>query len=446
MLNFPNEVLLRIFSFVRDDETFNNILPVSPLFHVLGNDELTRNQYWERAEDVQPRFDHWTTNPRRHRVQELNFELSNDLIEQNNIFSSLSIFPNLTSLTIRNGTVSAHMSHIYTALTSLQNLRRLRLEQCKFLPITRAVPPTITALFTVKHLILHNIHFLIDFDFNSPIDAQLAKPVECPLPLTLLGGLEELSISSDDSGTRAMGQATLLIPHTPRLIRLSVTGPFSTKEEDEHEEVHPPIQLPLLTGFRGPYRVALSLIRSAVNMEDVTVTDELTSEQALAVLAGLHPHAVRSIELKLTRWADDVLYEIAHRFASCKRIKIVYCYGGPTQEFLFVLGVHHLSRMPALDTLLIHARPEDAMDREPRYSELFRAFFAAHAKWVADGVAGKRITQPFPTNEVTKELLAVWRRYVPLLKLIKFGKCRWTRESRGGAWKVEAIDADGNAL
>ncbi|KAJ7208705.1 hypothetical protein B0H12DRAFT_1242974 [Mycena haematopus] len=238
------------------------------------------------------------------------------------------------------------------------------------------------------------------------------------------------STTSDHSGKRAMDQATLLIPHTPRLIRLSVTGPFSTKEEYEHRQVHPPIQLPLLTGFRGPYRVALSLIRSAVDMEEVTVTDELTSEQALEILAGLHSHAVCSIELKLTRWDDDVLCEIAHRFDSCKRIKIVYCYGGPTEEFLFDLGVHHLCRMPGLDTLLIHARPgpEDAMNREPTYphsSELFDAFFVAHAQWVADGVAGKRTARPLPSIEVTKELLAVWRRYVPLLDLIELVQHHW---------------------
>ncbi|KAJ7208703.1 hypothetical protein B0H12DRAFT_1242973 [Mycena haematopus] len=195
MPTFPNEVLLRIFTFVRDDETFNDICRASQLFHALGNDELTRNQYWERAEDVQSRLDYWTTDPRRRRVQELNFTLSNDFI-QHKIFSSLNIFPNLTSLTIRNDTVGAHMSHIYTALTSLQNLRRLRLEQCKFLPITRAAPPTIT-LFPVKHLILHDIRFLIDFNLNTPIATLLAQPVECPLPLALLGGLEELSISPD---------------------------------------------------------------------------------------------------------------------------------------------------------------------------------------------------------------------------------------------------------
>jgi hypothetical protein len=75
MSTFPPEVLLRMFSFVRDNETFNEILLTTHQFHALGNEELTRNKYWKKAEDVLPRLEFWRTNPRRHRIQELNFRL-----------------------------------------------------------------------------------------------------------------------------------------------------------------------------------------------------------------------------------------------------------------------------------------------------------------------------------------------------------------------------------
>jgi hypothetical protein len=73
--NFPHEVLMRIFSFVKDTETFYDIIRASRAFYAIGSEEKVRSMYWKKAEDVEPRLASWKENPRRRLVKELNIRL-----------------------------------------------------------------------------------------------------------------------------------------------------------------------------------------------------------------------------------------------------------------------------------------------------------------------------------------------------------------------------------
>ncbi|KAJ7288803.1 hypothetical protein C8J57DRAFT_1214896 [Mycena rebaudengoi] len=434
---------MRIFSFVKDTETFYDIIRASRAFYAIGSEEKVRSIYWKKAEDVEPRLASWKENPRRRLVKELNIRLPffEDDDAQRRILTSLSIFPNLSSLTIRNGHIITR--HLNTAVTSLPNLRRLML-QWTTLETTdlSAAPPTTP--FAVKNLLLHEVLFvdpqgeaLVKLDATSLAALNLSL-----LPLQLLNGLESLSISSVQPSVDVRQQASAIIPDTPNLVHLAVRGPPSLFSPLSF----PTFTAPSLSTFYGPRRIAASIIPSATNITRVCLLNEITSEQALELIQSVQPLAMRDIEMTLKHWVAEVLYEIAHRFSRCKRIKIVYRYWGPSSDVLFDLGIHHLPRMPALETLLFHARPEDAEERAPRihhfYGE-YSDYFDAADKWAKDGKAGLRDVPPPPTDQESMEHLAIWTQYNPHLEVVSLGDRLWTRAFRGSGtgWTADGMTA-----
>ncbi|KAJ7142027.1 hypothetical protein C8R43DRAFT_1131029 [Mycena crocata] len=447
MPNVPPEVWMRMATFVKDDETLHNLGLASRQFNAIASEEFTRNQDWESAEDVERRLALWADDPERHRVKELDITLVRydpNFMLQRRIFGSLDTFPNLSSLTISNGRIT---SHIHTAVTRLPNLRRLRLQSCAIYAVDRSTTPLATP-FTVKHLLLHEVKFMestnnhgVDIDDLNP--AVLVARNLSLMPLGLLSGLQSLAISSDSSTASVVHQAYGILPSTPNLVHLSVVGPPAPYKHD-NVPMHllrfaaRTLAVPALTNFRGAYAIALEILPSAVRLAEVVLTDELTTAQAVAIVKLLPAGSIRNMELTVTQWNSEVLYEIAHRFLACRRVRIVHRYQAPSDDVLRDVGVHYLSRMPALDTLLIHARPAAAVHKPPTFRSDYDRFFEAQKQWEAEGKAGLRDVPPPPRAEETRELLAVWRRYNPLLDVVVLGGRLWTRELGGRGWECEA--------
>ncbi|KAJ7152609.1 hypothetical protein C8R43DRAFT_1003072 [Mycena crocata] len=443
MPNIPPEVWMRMATFIKDDETLFNLGLVSHGFNAIANEEFTRSQYWKTAEEVEPRLAARVDDPRRHRVEELDITLlrfDHNFLLQRRIFASLDIFPNLSSLTIRHGRITSHM---HTVVTHLPNLRRLRLQSCAIYVVDRSTAPPATP-FTVRNLLLHNVKFMestanhgVDIDDLDP--AVLKARNLSLMPLGLLSGLESLTLSSSRAASSVVRQAYGFLPSTPNLVHLSAMSPPSPYEHDGNDPVplranpETVVAVPALTTFRGAYAVALEILPSAVHLAEVVLTDELHTQQAVAIIKLLPPASIRTVELTVTQWDSEVLYEIAHRFLACRRIRIVHRYQAPSDDFLRDVGVHYLSRIPALDTLVIHARPDDAVHKPPTYRS--HHFFEAQQQWEADGKAGLRDVPPPPSIEEMRELLAVWRRYNPLLEVVGLGDRLWTRKLRGTEWE-----------
>ncbi|KAJ7436481.1 hypothetical protein B0H11DRAFT_2110319 [Mycena galericulata] len=450
---FPPEVLLRMLSFVKDNDSFKDIVKVSRQFYALGTEERARNMYWTYAEDVEPRLVQWAQNSRRHRTKELNISLKlsydYNFILQQKIFASLHIFPNLTSLTIRGGRITGH---IHTAVTHLPSLRRLRLQWCAIYAVDRTAAPPAQP-FTVTSLVLHDIHV---FDRTGEeldiLDAAALQQRNLSLmPLALLNGLTALEIFSDLSSARVLRQAYCFLRDTPLLAELRVEGPppSSSPYEDDplglgpgpspspSPPLPPALALPLVHTFRGPHCIAASLMASAAHIAEVVLTDEMTPSQALIIVKSLHPGAVRNVELTLERWDEEVACEIGSRFVQCKRIKIVHRYGGPSEEWLFDFGIRRLP--PTLNTLLIHARPQNAVRQEPRPhffddSDDDSDYFAE--EWDDEGAAGLRDVPPPPGEEDVREAFAVWKRYMPYLEVVAVGGHLWTKDFGGSVWQA----------
>ncbi|KAJ7689794.1 hypothetical protein B0H17DRAFT_602103 [Mycena rosella] len=445
----PPEVLMRIFSYIKDNESFPKLALTSRQFNALALEEQTRNKYWKEAEDVQPCLARWRTNPRRRLVKDLNIQLADylDHMGQENIgaehlaqqnIAALDIFSNLSALTIRNGFITPAM---HAALMSLTSLTSLRLQWCLLYVVDRAVPPPPTP-FTVTSLVLHGAQ-IVDRSgerFDLAIETLRARGLSL-VPVHLLHGLQSISISSDQSAARVIRQAHALLPDAHNLVHLSAVGPRSAYNP-ESRPAPAALVLPALTTFIGPHYLAGELVGDAAHLAALTVTDEITAAQALDILAALTPHAVHSIEMTLTRWADEVQCEIAHRFAACKRVRLVYRYLGPSDAFLFNAG-HHLTRMPALNTLLLHARPEDALGTAPSPSHYgFGAggYFQAVRKWEEDSAAGLHVVPPPPGGAQMREYLAVWTWYSPLLEVVSVGvgERLWKHAFRGRVWSLSA--------
>ncbi|KAJ7689815.1 hypothetical protein B0H17DRAFT_1134752 [Mycena rosella] len=437
---FPPEVLMRIFSYIKDNESFSELALTSRQFNVLGREEQTRNKYWQKAEDVQPRIARWRTSPQWHLLKDLNIHLadySDDMATQN--IAALDIFSNLSALTIRNGRITPI---VHAALMGLMSLMSLRLMWCLLCVVDRAAPAPPTP-FTVTSPVLHAVHVM---DRSGERLDDLTIGALCVrglvlIPVHLLHGLQSLSISSDQSASRVIRQGHALLPDAHNLVHLSAVAPPSAYNP-EPRPASAALVLSALTSFVGPRCLAGELMHGAGHLAALTGTNEITTLQALDILAALTPHAMRSIEMTLTRWADEVLYEIVHRFAACKRVRLIYRYLGPSDVFLFHAG-HHLERMPVLNMLLLHARPEDTFERVPHpsyYGYSVGEYFQAKQKWEADGAAGMRAVPP-PPNEVQMwEYLAVWTRYNPRLEVISVGAGErlWTRAFRGRVWSLGA--------
>ncbi|KAJ7453322.1 hypothetical protein B0H11DRAFT_2201038 [Mycena galericulata] len=448
LASFPPEVLMRMLSFVKDNNSFKDIVKVSRQFYALGTEERARNMYWKYAKDVEPRLVQWAQNPRRHHTKELNISLlsyDQNFILQQKIFASLHIFPNLTSLTIRGGRITGH---IHTAVTHLPNLRRLRLQWCGIYAVERTAAPPAHP-FTVTSLVLHEVHV---FDRTGEeldiLDAAALQQRNLSLmPLALLNGLTALEISSDRSSARVLRQAYCFLRDTPLLAELRIEGPppSSSLYEDDplglgpgpspSPPLPPALALPLVHTFRGPHCIAASLMASAAHIAEVVLTDEMTPAQALIIVNSLHPGAVRNVELTLERWDEEVACEIGSRFVQCKRIQIVHRYGGPSEEWLFNFGIRRLP--PTLNTLLIHARPQNAVRKEPRpHFSGHSDYFAEKKKWDDEGAAGLRDVPPPPGEEDVREAFAVWKRYMPYLEVVAVGGRLWTKDFGGSVWQA----------
>ncbi|KAJ7728460.1 hypothetical protein B0H16DRAFT_1894080 [Mycena metata] len=365
----------------------------------------------------------------RHRVQELNIRLHKDSdATQRHIFSGLSVFTNLSSFTIRNGHITREL---HTATINMPSLRRLRLQWCSLFAVSRSLPPVVP--FTITDLLLHEV-LILDKE-GEALDTRklwiLHRLNLSIVPPAHLGRLRALTISSEKSATEVASQAYALLPYTPLLESLNVLGPPLVYRSGPADSLLA-LNLPLLQLFKGPAQIASAMAKSAVYIAECTVTDEIGTLEALRVVGRLHEQTLRSIELTLTRWDDDVLCEIAHRLSQCKRIKIVHRYSAPGEEFLFNLGPQYLDRMPRLETLLIQARPEDAVEpQNPHHFGDSWDVLKASKKWRED--AWLRDVPQAPTVAATREWLAVWKKYTPLLELMDLGGRRWTREFQGSA-------------
>ncbi|KAJ7026654.1 hypothetical protein C8F04DRAFT_1238523 [Mycena alexandri] len=346
MSRFPPQVLLHIFSFVQDNETFHD--GVAPNLKEEWDPQTTR--------DDTEKFIFRTTCPHK-------------------------------SVLLDHSLRSYH-GELHTATTNLPSLWRLRLHFC-------GPPVGIAATDAIHH---DGPPAALDQEGNA-VEAlerwALHRHNLTIVPLALLGGLKALTISSEHQPPRSPPSAY----------------------RNGHVDSFFALNAPLLEVFRDPASTASAVANSAAHIVECTLTDEISSPTALRVLAHLHARSLTALP------SASALHKIVHR------------YSAPGEEFLFNLGPQPLDHMPRLDTPLIQARPGDAVWQAPTPSH-FRDPWRPR-KWDED--AWQRSVPPPPTVAATREWLAVWKKYTPLLELVDLGGRRWTREFHASEWATDGV-------
>jgi hypothetical protein len=232
---------------------------------------------------------------------------------QKDIFPTLDMFTNLTTITLSNGRVS---DDIHNSITRLLHLRELRFIECFISSVDRSWHPEGDRPFTVKALVLVNVEFH-PFDYHSTSASHLAV-----FPLTLLAGL----ISVEYSSLYISPSFPRLLADTPHLEHLTMHwGP-----QWALTTTRPELPLPSLLSFRGPAHFAAGAIPSASRITELCVSNPLMREEALNILDTVHPHEIRNLELTLIEWEPEILEAISLKFIQCKRLKLTYWDSPPT--------------------------------------------------------------------------------------------------------------------
>ncbi|KAK7042826.1 hypothetical protein R3P38DRAFT_3348705 [Favolaschia claudopus] len=202
-----------------------------------------------------------------------------------------------------------------------------------------------------------------------------------------------------------------------------------------------PSSLPQRWSFTGSLYIVNCLLPTSPNLSAITISNVVKKTQDVLALIEAASAAgsaapIEHIELGFEDWDDEVLLGIIHRLPSCRQIKLFFYYSQPSDDFLFNLGIQHLPSVPHLHTLHVHAAP--IPPPPPMHYRRRRHYFslATHPE-----TQETRIPAVDPEEEKCEEYLAVWKKYNPALRVVKFVKGReWRREGEGGRWFVWSLE------
>ncbi|KAK7042873.1 hypothetical protein R3P38DRAFT_2768362 [Favolaschia claudopus] len=453
-LEFPNEVWLHIFSLVSDGPSLKAIILSSRRFHDLALPELLRSVGWNSAEKAEAHLDFFERRvdcrkvPTRFALT-LRFEGDTQSESVTTIVGRISWFANLRTLSFTNASLDGLF---YTTLSQLPRLTDLSLDSCYLASPPLAVPPTplqnssplaVNLDIPVTHLALtslstsqHTYSFYRDLLGLLRNVVSLTLTDQLPHLVDVLPALHSLSIcASSDEGAASLLNRRYLPSIGSRLLHLRVNVQIALL--DFRTTPVAPAQLvelsaPLLQSFRGSLYLANCLIPTSPNLSSITISTVVKkTRDALALIEAVSAAPIEEIELGVEDWDDEVLLGVTHRLPSCRQIKLFFYYSQPSDDFLFNLGIHHLPCLPHLHTLHVHVVP---ILPSPLLYDLRRRHYLPRTEET-------RIPAVEPEEEKCEEYLAVWKKYNPTLRAVKFVKGReWRREGEGGRWFVWSLE------
>ncbi|KAJ6600494.1 hypothetical protein DFH09DRAFT_595991 [Mycena vulgaris] len=458
----PNELWLRIFSHIVDAKSLKAVVLTSRRFHNLGTEELLRTIVWKTREQTEQNLEYWKNHahqsyiptaltinlnnrwktrilPSGHLVEADDWEAEEeDADPYPDALRHASLFRNLGSLSLSNGRIP---DTFYYALVSLPQLTHLALVGCAIpdapphfpLSFPSFADATIApAGVTVTDLSIRSVYrdgLTTLFTFLPRLRA-LTTDDTVSIPGHVLQQLRSLNLPAFDT----MG--AMHLQHMPNLLHLSVAGTVG------REVPALTATLSLLESFSGPAMHIAGVLNGSPNLVTLRATTSVSKPRdAIVIIEKASSLALRTIELQLLEWNDEVLCAITHRLPACREIKLVFCFSQPSDDWLFNFGIQYLSRLPHLHTLELQAIPparyhgrdddSDSDDSTGLYPTASRRDFPEETPMAAVP----------PEEEACAEYLAVWTRYNKALRKVRFGDERvWTRQYVGGPWRVATVD------
>ncbi|KAJ7079436.1 hypothetical protein B0H15DRAFT_858734 [Mycena belliarum] len=468
--SFPNEVWMRVFSYIADIPSLKAVNLTSRRFHRLGMDELLRALSWKTEQKALSSLEFWERNMN---LAYIPISLSITLRSRDDpatsttypaILNHVSAFKNLGSLSISNASLPPT---IYRVLLTLSHLTRLDLQSCYVPDAPPHFPFSYPSFWDqdldgtdiasgVTHLSLRNVARLPPAaavtiaDLHAQIDLFNHLPHLAALTLDYLQSagppvfahLTALTLLPAYTPNHTVGQLNMYLPAAHSLVHLTVGAPAMPGSRDGPPTLAP--TAPLLQTLAAPEFVARALVPNAPALAALTVNTPLAAvADALALIEGAPAATLHTLELSLDGWDDEVLLAVTQCLPACRRVALTFRFGAPTADFVFNLGVEHLPRLAHLHTLHLHPRAPDPRAERPGAPALGFGF-DDDDDYDDLGIVQRqetRVAAEPPAEAVCAEALAAWTRYNPALRAVRFDlKREWARTHRGGRWALGGVE------
>ncbi|KAJ7687745.1 hypothetical protein B0H17DRAFT_1180766 [Mycena rosella] len=468
-ISFPNEVWMRVFSYILDTASLRAVVLTSRRFRNLGMDELLHTLVWKTGEKAGNNLEFWEDNadlvyiPTSLSIS-VNSRHDSGAIAYPRILNQVSWFHNLGTLSLSNGFLPPVFYHV---LLSLPNLTHLKLHSCHVPDAPAHFPFSFPSFWDkdaddiairVTHLSIRNVlRYPTAFDPMAPpnphsqIDLFNFLPALVSLTLEhlptvgipVLQQLTSLTLLPTHSPEHTVTQLNEYLPFTSNLLHLKIGAPAT----QAMREAPPPIvpTVPLLETFVGPEFAALSILGGSPALVSLTVNSPLAKMQdALDLIEQTNPLTLRALELNLVEWDDEIILAITHRLLACRSAKVTFRFSEPSEDFLFNLGVEHLPLLTQLHTLHVHARAEEPKRGVPLASDPDDEYYLGQDEIVFPGRVRApketRVVAVAPAEDACAEALAAWTRYNKELSSVRFVSGReWRRRKGKGRWGVERV-------
>ncbi|KAJ7028916.1 hypothetical protein C8F04DRAFT_1289372 [Mycena alexandri] len=375
MDSLPQEMWLRIFALVDCTKSLGRLVLSCRKFNTLGLEALLRHIRWRSAGVALTHMEFWDRNPTKtHLVRTLSLQLgveSTNFEEEERIFRCIRSFSRLNHVMLLGGTVP---DMIYPTLQLLPSVTHLTLQACTISPpppfFPDSYPSTLPpAPIQVTHLVVSKLRlppvtgFIIDgvaipiADYFPHLQSLVTDNIGVNLPTQVAAHLTSLRLKlSGHSLGDIQPRLDVLLARLPALVHLDISAPAAHPVAAVSQQPAP--ALPHLLTLSAPWPAAGHIFPSAPLLSHLRVTTSVTkSDDAIWLLEQLRGIALRSMVLLLEMWDDEIPLAAVRCLPQCETLEIVYAGGGPSDTFLFDLGIHHLPLLPRLRTLRLHREP-----------------------------------------------------------------------------------------
>ncbi|KAK6966560.1 F-box domain-containing protein [Favolaschia claudopus] len=490
-------MLLRVFDLVEDTQSLHSVVSACRRFYSLGIEALVRNIAWRTITKARNHLEFWDRDPTKtHLVRSMYFSLEDNGTdtEQDHpeIFGRIQSFPKLQHLKLAFGAVP---DVLYSTLQALPSVTHLTLTSCSIPPPPPFFPlsfpsPDPPAEIQVTHLTVLKLRPTLSVTFNAdavtaPIAYHLSNlrsfttdSLGIQIPVDASARLTSLTVKLMGHVDVVQSRLDAMLHRMPALVHLDVSIATYLNQLAPHDTIllspQPRPALPALRTLCAPWLAAGHVARGAPELTHFHATSPIPKSAWLLERLRSGVPLLRVALLRLSAWDDEVLLAAARCLPSCEVLEVVYHDAGPSDSFLFNLGIQHLPLMRSLHTLRIFSRPALAAPAAPRFH------WDAEDQAIFDGIGPTFLpdflgpSEPPSTGDDVEEkakgeqergkqmekerekertamlgeCVHAWTRYNPMLRRVQLGRVgerrTWVR-GQGGAPVACSSSANANS-
>ncbi|KAJ7881770.1 hypothetical protein B0H14DRAFT_3433806 [Mycena olivaceomarginata] len=384
MDTLPQEMWLRVFELVDCTTSLRCVVLVCRKFHNLGIEALVRHISWPSTAVAMSHLDFWDRNPSKtHLVRSVYFSLSGTDVTKDypRIFGCIQSFSKLKHIELGFGPLP---EILYPTLQYLPSVTHLTLESCAipppplFFPYSYPSPSADPPLpIQVTHLSISklwgSIANLVVDGVSVPIAHHLPNlrafstdAIGFQIPVDVSAQLSSLSITLPTLSGDIQPRLDAVLQRSPALTHLDISIAPAAFNHALPPPATPSIAtqpsppLPELRVLSAPWPTAGHIIRGAPLLTHLRVGPQIPipkTSDAIWLIERIRHAPLRGVALHLQGWDDEVLLAATRCLPGCEVLEMWYHDAGPSDTFLFNLGIHHLPLLPALHTLRLVALP-----------------------------------------------------------------------------------------